>query len=114
VRSTNSGISAFVDPVGRIVSHTAPFQEQALAANIAWLKTSTPYELWGDLPWWAISIAIVAMGFVTRRRRLPFGADAPQVAPILSPAAPIHDDDLPSNSRSFRARSRQWFSRQLG
>jgi apolipoprotein N-acyltransferase len=114
VRSTNSGISAFVDPVGRIVSHTAPFQEQPLAANIAWLKASTPYELWGDLPWWAVSVAIVVLGFVTRRSRLPSGADALQVAPVPSRFAAAHSDNLSSNSGLFRAKSRRWFSRSPG
>jgi apolipoprotein N-acyltransferase len=67
VRSTNSGISAFIDPVGRVVDHTDPFKAQALAHEIAWLHASTPYELWGDLPWWLASLAVVAAGFVTRR-----------------------------------------------
>jgi apolipoprotein N-acyltransferase len=110
VRSTNSGISAFVDPVGRIVSHTEPFKEQALAANIAWLKTTTPYELWGDVPWWAVSLAIVAMGFVSKRGRLPLSTDAAQNPSTVAtlPGASDHPD-LPNGSNMFWARSRAWF-----
>ncbi len=67
VRSTNSGISAFVDPVGRVVAHTDPFKEQALAHRVAWLTASTPYEWWGDAPWWLATAAIAAAAFVRRR-----------------------------------------------
>jgi apolipoprotein N-acyltransferase len=112
VRSTNSGISAFVDPVGRIVSHTEPFKEQALAANISWLKTATPYELWGNLPWWAVSLAIVAMGFISKRAPLPPTVDA---VPSLAGVAPLPaiqgSLNLARDSGSFRAKSRAWFER---
>jgi apolipoprotein N-acyltransferase len=66
VRSTNSGVSAFVDPVGRVVAHTQTFKEQALAHQIAWLKATTPYELYGDLPWW-LATAVIALGAFVRR-----------------------------------------------
>ncbi len=104
VRSTNSGISAFVDPVGRIVSHTEPFKEQPLAANIAWLKASTPYELWGDLPWWAVSLAIVVMGFMSRRRR----SAASGTDPLGASTRPA----VPSAGNGFRSKARAWFERQ--
>ena len=38
VRSTNSGVSAIIDPVGRVVSHTETFREAALVGEIAWLR----------------------------------------------------------------------------
>jgi apolipoprotein N-acyltransferase len=112
VRSTNSGISAFVDPVGRITQHTEPFKEQALAENIAWLEPSTPYELWGDLPWWAVSLGIVVMGFVSRRKRLPSEADGTRTfnavgAPSQTATAPKFLND----SIDFRHRSLNWFRR---
>jgi apolipoprotein N-acyltransferase len=79
VRSTNSGVSAFIDPVGRVVAHTDPFKEQALAHEIAWLHARTPYELWGDIPWWLASLAIVLAGFVAypKRRRIPPRTEEP-------------------------------------
>ena len=111
VRSTNSGISAFVDPVGRITQHTQAFKEQALAENIAWLAESTPYEWWGDVPWWAASLGIVVMGFVSRRARLPLAADATRTLSPVAAWSPTQHD-LPSNSRDFRLSSRAWFRRQ--
>ncbi|HVW28615.1 MAG TPA: apolipoprotein N-acyltransferase [Polyangiaceae bacterium] len=68
-RSTNSGVSAIIDPVGRVTAHTETFKEQAVHAPIAWLTGRTPYNLWGDAPWWLATAAIVAMGFVTPRSR---------------------------------------------
>jgi apolipoprotein N-acyltransferase len=112
VRSTNSGISAFVDPVGRITQHTEPFKEQALAENIAWLQAITPYELWGEVPWWAASLAIVVMGFVSRRRRLPLEADAPRtITPVATLPPTEGRGDLTNSYRGFRADSREWFVR---
>jgi apolipoprotein N-acyltransferase len=67
VRSTNSGVSAFIDPVGRVIAHTGTFREEALAAEVAWLRATTLYELWGDAPWWLLSLTIGAAAFVPRR-----------------------------------------------
>jgi len=74
-RSTNSGVSAIIDPVGRVVRHTETFRQQATHAQIAWMTGRTPYNLWGDVPWWLATIAVVAMGFVSpKSRRAPRAA----------------------------------------
>jgi apolipoprotein N-acyltransferase len=66
VRATNSGVSAFVDPVGRVQAHTGTFRAESLASEVAWLRATTGYELWGDIPWWLTTL--VALGFVIRTR----------------------------------------------
>ncbi len=68
VRSTNSGVSALVDPVGRVVAHTGTFKEDSLRGQIAWLDGTTPYRLWGDAPWWLATLAAVVLSI---RRRTP-------------------------------------------
>ncbi len=68
VRSTNSGVSAIVDPVGRVVAHTGTFREAALRAEVAWLDGRTPYELWGDLPWWLGAAASLLAAFLKKMR----------------------------------------------
>jgi apolipoprotein N-acyltransferase len=73
VRSTNSGVSAFIDPAGRVISHTQTFQEEAQRATLRWLKGKTPYTLWGDIPWWVVSA--VSVGFAFRYRKRPPGAE---------------------------------------
>jgi apolipoprotein N-acyltransferase len=67
VRSTNSGVSAFIDPVGRTMSHTGTFQAEALAEEIAWLRGRTPYRWYGDAPWWLTSVVALGLAFVRRR-----------------------------------------------
>jgi apolipoprotein N-acyltransferase len=66
VRSTNSGVSAFVDPVGRVVAHTDTFREQTLMHEVAWLRGRTGYEIWGDAPYWVG--ALLSFFFAARVR----------------------------------------------
>jgi apolipoprotein N-acyltransferase len=68
VRSTNSGGSAIIDPVGRVVTHTGTFRQEAARATIAWLSGRTPYELWGDAPWWILTALAVAAAFRPRTK----------------------------------------------
>jgi len=70
VRGTNSGISAVVDPVGRVVAHSEPFEEQGLAATIHWMSPHTVYERIGDWPWLLVSVGVV-VGAFRRRRAVP-------------------------------------------
>src|SRR6187402_1514031 len=70
VRSTNSGVSAFVDPVGRLISNTKTFEESAQRATLRWLQGKTVYTHLGDLPWWLASAASVFFAF-RRRRGVP-------------------------------------------
>ena len=71
VRSTNSGVSAFIDPVGRVVAHTGTFEQAALSHEVAYMSPArTPYELYGNLPWWACTVAVAGFCVVRRRRRV--------------------------------------------
>jgi len=85
VRSTNSGVSAFVDPVGRIISHTKTFEQVSQRATLRWLKGKTPYTLWGDAPWWLVSLASFVLAF-RRRAGKPAAEPAPDLAPALAPS----------------------------
>jgi len=79
VRSTNSGVSAFIDPAGRVLAHTQAFEQAALSHEVAYLELGeTPYELYGDAPWWACT-ALIA-GLCIRRRR-PHHASPPAATP---------------------------------
>jgi len=69
VRSTNSGVSAIIDPVGRVREHTGTFREEAVAGEVSMRRPSaTPYEIYGDLLWWLGSIASFAMAFASKER----------------------------------------------
>jgi len=66
VRGTNSGVSAVVDPVGRVVTHTGAFKQEAISATIHWMRATTVYERIGDWPW---LLASVALGVAAFRKR---------------------------------------------
>ncbi len=87
VRSTNSGVSAFVDPVGRVISHTQTFEEDAQRATLRWLKGKTPYAWWGDGPWWLVSLASIALAFRFRHSTNPAPAAPPTPSPAPTSAA---------------------------
>ena len=56
VRAANTGISAFVDPVGRIVHRTALFEQAVRVCRIDRMELSSVYRKWGD--WLPIGCAI--------------------------------------------------------
>lgn len=60
VRVTNTGVSAFVDPVGRIVSHTGVWTREVLVDRIPLLKGRTVYALFGDWIGWLCAILSVS------------------------------------------------------
>ena len=66
-RSTNTGISAFVDPAGRIISQTPTFERANLMEEIAPLQGVTLYQRLGDWPGF-VSV-LVMLGLVLRYRR---------------------------------------------
>jgi apolipoprotein N-acyltransferase len=69
VRSTNSGVSAVIDPAGRIVVSTPTFEQAARATEVRWLRGGTPYEWLGDVPFWLLSAAAVVLSFLGPRRK---------------------------------------------
>ncbi len=69
VRSTNSGISGFVDPVGRLVARTETFKKQAIAWEVALLDEKTVYRGIGDTPFWILSLAVFGMSFFAHPHR---------------------------------------------
>jgi len=66
VRSTNSGISAFIDPVGRVLAHTNPFAEETLRHQVRWLSGRTVYEVVGDKAYWAAALFVLLAAFMRR------------------------------------------------
>jgi apolipoprotein N-acyltransferase len=70
VRSTNSGVSAIVDPVGRVTQHSKTFVVEAQQGTVRWLRGSTVYETVGDAPWYMVTLGMVVAAF-RRRRQTP-------------------------------------------
>jgi apolipoprotein N-acyltransferase len=65
VRATNSGVSAVVDPAGRLVARTGVLARDTLRAVVHPLEGETPYARVGDWPGWLAAAAVVAA--LTRR-----------------------------------------------
>ena len=71
VRSTNTGISAIVDPVGRIGQRTAQWKKASLAGTIPLMQGRTVYAVAGDWLGWVcafITLFGIARAVQTRRR----------------------------------------------
>ncbi|MBI5533707.1 MAG: apolipoprotein N-acyltransferase [Deltaproteobacteria bacterium] len=71
-RAANTGVSAIVDPVGRLTARTATFSEGALLGEVRWMKGKTLYQWLGDFPWYLVSFMAVLSAFWSRPgRRTP-------------------------------------------
>jgi apolipoprotein N-acyltransferase len=66
VRSTNSGVSAIIDPIGGVVSHTKTFTAEAQEGTVRWMRSHTVYEMVGDSIWWIVAIAMAYVSFRPR------------------------------------------------
>ncbi len=56
VRVANTGISAFVDPVGRILHRTGVFEQAVRVCRIDRMESSSVYNRWGD--WLPVSFLV--------------------------------------------------------
>jgi len=68
VRAANTGISAIIDPKGRIKAQTSQFVDEVVKADILPMEGSTPFMRWGN---WAIisSLSVLLLLiFVTKRK----------------------------------------------
>jgi apolipoprotein N-acyltransferase len=67
VRSTNTGISVFVDPAGRITSQTSVDHPEVLMADVPLMEGVTLYRTIGDVIGW---LAMLLLGAIALTRRL--------------------------------------------
>ena len=63
VRATNGGVSAVIDPAGRIVAATGLLTRENLRGVVHPLDGDTLYARWGDWPGW-VALATVAAGLL--------------------------------------------------
>ena len=70
IRSTNTGITAIVDPAGRIAQRTDQWTKENLVADVPLIKDgrSTIYMRAGDVIAW-LALALVVMGLIRARSR---------------------------------------------
>ena len=68
IRSTNTGITAFVDAQGHITSMLPQFETGTLTDTVHVGSGITPYRRFGDWPFWIITI--VGLGAIYSKRKI--------------------------------------------
>ena len=77
-RAANTGVSALVDPYGRVVQATPLFEETVSVGEVRFLDGTTLYVRIGDVvPWAGLVVAIGLWGLSARGRRRPAAASPP-------------------------------------
>ncbi len=77
-RAANTGVSAIVDPYGRVVQATPLFTEAVAVGEVRFLDGTTLYVRIGDVvPWAGLVVAIGLWGLSARGRRWPVSASPP-------------------------------------
>ncbi len=71
LRATNTGITAFVSPTGKIISQAPQFQRAALTAEVTPMSGSTPYIRFGDAPVILVLAAMLVIGVNRRKGSVP-------------------------------------------
>jgi apolipoprotein N-acyltransferase len=101
VRSTNTGISAFVDPVGRIVTRSGIWTRETLVGRVPMMQGRTVYALMGDWLGWACALfSLAGIGrvlLVSSRRNKPY-------QPLDQTAAPQSKKQLEPGKRLRRGK----------
>ncbi|WP_441295210.1 apolipoprotein N-acyltransferase [Paraglaciecola algarum] len=69
LRSTNNGITAFIDHTGAIQSQLPQFEDAVLTDKIQLVSGETPYRKLGDWPIWLISLSLFFIAVKFRMSR---------------------------------------------
>ena len=69
MRATNTGITAFIDPSGRVVSRSPQFTPTVLEGTVEARTGLTPYATLGNRP--ALVLALIGVLVALRRRTRP-------------------------------------------
>jgi apolipoprotein N-acyltransferase len=67
IRSTNTGITAIIDPHGNIVKQLPQFETGVLSASVSPTTGLTPYARWGNWPYFAMMALMFISLFIKRR-----------------------------------------------
>ncbi len=77
VRATNDGITASIDPAGRVVERLTPYQEKVARMEYGYVGEKTPYTQAGDwFAWLCLAVAVALLLFSQRPHYTPRGKAA--------------------------------------
>lgn len=69
LRATNTGVTAVIDPKGRVQAQLAPYTRDALSAKVQGYQGYTPYILYGNKPAIGLALLMLIAGYLATRRR---------------------------------------------
>ena len=69
LRATNTGMSAVINPLGRVLAAGPSFEPVVLRATIQGFTGATPYVRWGNVPVVVAAVLVIAFALVRERRR---------------------------------------------
>jgi apolipoprotein N-acyltransferase len=69
VRAANTGISAVIDPTGKILSRTGIFERTVLKGGVKFIDEKTFYAAYGDIFVYLCGIVLILNYFIKRRRK---------------------------------------------
>ncbi len=73
LRATNTGISAIVDPSGRVVAQSPQFEPDLLQGAVQGFTGSTPYARWGNFAVVLIALIVLATQWLTTKFTMRLG-----------------------------------------
>src|SRR5690606_27832395 len=103
VRSTNNGISAIVDPRGRITARSEQFVAQTLNGEIYPARGLTPFMRWGSLPLALMAMVLLGtlLSFTGSRQRAESTAEDTQPEPENTPPDPNQQGEAATDQVTF-------------
>lgn len=69
LQSTNTGITAIIDPLGKIIAVAPPNQDYVLTGKVTAMQGNTPLMIWYYFPTFIIVIILFLLGILPRRNQ---------------------------------------------
>ncbi len=67
LRATNTGVTAIIDPKGRIVASAPEFTTTTVSGEILGYQGATPYVRWGNYGFIALSLLMILIAAMAHR-----------------------------------------------
>jgi apolipoprotein N-acyltransferase len=67
LRATNTGVTAFINEKGKVISKMPQFQSGSLTQSVQGFKGSTPFIKYGHFPVLILSFFIISLAFLQRK-----------------------------------------------
>lgn len=69
IRATNNGVTAVIDPQGRITTRAAQFETTSISAQVQAMQGQTPFTRTGSWPSWLLAALLILPGLRLNRQK---------------------------------------------